>query len=194
MLGRSTAVVIEEASRGSPPQPLFPPADGRAAWTAIRHQLGPAATEEILASAVQAVGVPPSPLPATLYLEFMRNGAREGYEQPARRRRAHLWNLALAECLEADGRFTDGLLDGVWAICEESSGAWPAPQRELTDPDRPVIDLAVAMTALELAELNALLGSRLHPALGRRIQAEVDRRCLAPYLSRHDHWWLHGAG
>jgi Heparinase II/III-like protein len=194
VLGRYNAVVIEDALRASPPRPPFPPADDRVAWTAIRHQLGPAETEGILARAVQAASGPLSPLPATLYLEFMRNGAREGYEQPAHRRREHLRNLALAECLEAEGRFTDGLLDVAWAICEESSWAWPAHQRELTDPDRPVIDLAVAMTALELAELNALLGSRLHAALGRRIQAEVDRRCFVPYLGRHDHWWLHGAG
>ncbi|HYY89819.1 MAG TPA: hypothetical protein VFA49_13560, partial [Chloroflexota bacterium] len=50
------------------------------------------------------------------------------------------------------------------------------------------------MTALELAELDLLLGSRLHTALGRRIRAEVERRCLAPYLTRHDRWWLHGSG
>ena len=26
--------------------------------------------------------------------------------------------------------------------------------------------------------------------MGRRIRHEVDRRCLTPYLARHDHWWL----
>ena len=54
----------------------------------------------------------------------------------------------------------------------------------------PVIDLSVAMTALYLAELDLLLGDRLDPALGRRIRYEVDRRCLVPYLQRHDHPWL----
>jgi len=39
-----------------------------------------------------------------------------------------------------------------------------------------------------------LLGPRLERALGQRIRAEVDRRCLTPYLDRHDHWWLHGSG
>jgi hypothetical protein len=56
--------------------------------------------------------------------------------------------------------------------------------------DCPVIDLSVAMTALYLAELDLLLGDRLDPTLGRRIRYEVDRRCLVPYLARHDHPWL----
>ena len=91
-----------------------------------------------------------------------------------------LSNLALAECLEGEGRFLDPLLDVAWAICEESSWSWPAHQGDLADMGHPVIDLSVAMTALYLAELDLLLADRLDPALGRRIRYEVDRRCLAP--------------
>jgi hypothetical protein len=101
-----------------------------------------------------------------------------------------LANLALAECLEGEGRFLDPLLDVAWAICEESSWAWPAHQGDLAAMAHPVIDLSAAMTALYMAELDMLLGDHLDPALGRRIRHEVDRRCLAPYLARHDHWWL----
>jgi Heparinase II/III-like protein len=194
MLSRYNAVVIEEALRAAASEPAFPSAEDRAAWAAIGHTLGQDQVAEIIEHAEAAARQSLEPLPATLYLEFARDGQREGYEQPVRRRRERLWGLALAECLEARGRFADALLDLAWAICEESSWAWPAHQRELTDLHLPVIDLAAAMTALELAELDYLLGSRLHPALGKRIRVEVDRRCLTPYLTSHDHWWLHAAG
>src|SRR5262249_32590582 len=90
MLGRYNAVVIAEALRARRPLPPFPPADDRAAWSAIRNRLGPTETEDILRRALEAADGPLSPLPATLYLEFMRNGAREGYERPARGRRERL--------------------------------------------------------------------------------------------------------
>jgi hypothetical protein len=62
---------------------------------------------------------------------------------------------------------------------------------ELADPARPVIDLSAAMTALELAEFDLLLGEHLDLHVRSRIHHEVKRRCLDPYLTRHDFWWLY---
>ena len=53
----------------------------------------------------------------------------------------------------------------------------------------PVIDRAVDDRAVPGGARPAP-GDRLDPALGRRIRYEVDRRCLVPYLQRHDHPWL----
>ncbi|HIE03500.1 MAG TPA: heparinase [Candidatus Latescibacteria bacterium] len=39
--------------------------------------------------------------------------------------------------------------------------------------------------------MDYLLGERLEPSLRRRIRYEVKRRCIVPYLSRHDFWWLY---
>jgi hypothetical protein len=99
--------------------------------------------------------------------------------------------LVLAECLEDRGRFLDPILDLAWATCEESSWVYPAHQRVLTDVERPVVDLGVAITALDLAECDHLVGSRLDTALGKRIRDEIERRCLTPFLTRHDFHWLH---
>lgn len=93
--------------------------DWRAAWEAVHEVLGEERVSELLAEAEAATEVPG--LPATLYLGFSRVGSREGYERPANRRREMLSNLALAECLEGEGRFLDPVLDVAWAICEESS-------------------------------------------------------------------------
>src|SRR5919201_1109900 len=194
MLSRYNAVEVEDAIRAASPGSPFPTVDDREAWDTIRRTLAAGEVDRIRGRAVADAQTPVPPLTATLYLDFLRTGARDNYERPARRRREMLWNLTLAECLEDEGRFLDPIVDVAWAICEESSWVWPAHQRELADPRRSVIDLSSAMTALDLAELDLLLGARLEPALGRRIRAEVEHRCLAPYLARHDHWWLHGSG
>ncbi len=190
MLGRHDPASIERALNEVSPPPPFPSASERAAWEDVREAVGEQRVSENLTRAEADARAEIPWLSATLYLEFSRAGSREGYEEPANRRREMLSNLALAECLEGEGRFLDPLLDVVWAICEESSWSWPAHQGDLADMAYPVIDLSVAMTALYLAELDLLLGDRLDPALGRRIRHEVDRRCLVPYLERHDHPWL----
>jgi hypothetical protein len=193
MLSKYNAIDIEFALRTASPPPPFPPAANRDAWDEAGAAVGGDGVAAILARAEADAQSPIPSLPATLYLEFQRTGQREGYENPVRRRRQMLWNLTLAECLENEGRFLDPALDVAWAICEESSWAYPAHQYALTDMEHPIVDLFASMTALELAEFDLLLGSELDPALGKRIRYEVDRRCTTPYLTRHDHWWLYNS-
>jgi hypothetical protein len=193
MLSRYHARRVEHALRAASFDPPFPPASDRAAWEALAASVGAEVVGTWIAAAERAASEPVADLPATLYLEYRRVGRREGYQTPYRLRRTRLGALAVAECLEGRGRFLDPLLDLAWAICEESSWAYPAHQTDLADPDHPTIDLGAAMTALALAELDAVLGARLDPALGARIRREVDRRCLTPYLARHDYQWMYSA-
>lgn len=172
----------------------IPAVGDRARWSNIRARLPRDEIEGLVGRAERYLETPVPPLPATLYLEFSRQGSREGYEEPLRLRRSMLSDLALAECLEGQGRFLDGLLNVVWAICEESSWAMPAHQQELADPERPLIDLGAAMTALALAEFCVLLGDIVDPAVSTRIRYEIDRRCLTPYLSSHDYRWMRNSG
>lgn len=193
MLTRFNPIDVEIALRAATPRPPFPPASDRQAWEQVATELGSEEIGRMIQEAEEAASRPIPSLPATLFLEFKRTGRREGYQEPRQERRTMLKQLALAECLEYKGRFLDPILDVVWAICEESSWVLPAHQRELTDMDHLVIDLGVAMTALELAELDLLLGAELDPLVGKRIRYEVNRRCFTPYLTRHDHWWLHNS-
>jgi hypothetical protein len=191
MLSHHNPVDIEHILRTAEVPPPFPPAADRAAWQQVRGELGEERAGDVIAQAGTYASTPVPSLPATLYLEFARTGQREGYQAPRSQRRQMLWGLALAECLTYERRYLDPILDVAWAICEESSWALPAHQGDLADMERPVIDLGAAATALELAELDLLLGSELGPALGARIRYEVDRRCTTPYLERHDFWWLY---
>lgn len=192
MLTQYNPLDVEIALRQAEPQwPPFPPGSDRSAWDKVRAGLSEDAVARAIRNAEEAAREPIPFLPATLYLEFKRSGRREGYENPRFQRSLLLSQLALAECLEYQGRFLDAILNLAWAICEESSWAYPAHQTDLTDIERPYIDLGAATTGLELAELDALLGDALDPLLGKRIHDEMDRRLLTPYLERHDFWWLH---
>ncbi len=191
VLWRYNPIDVEDALRAATPAPPFPPVSDRAAWVALAAAMPDAERADLIAQAETAAQTAIPALPATLFLEFVRTGQREGYQQPRQLRRSALAALTLAECLEDRGRFLDPILDWAWAICEESSWVLPAHQRVLTDVEHPVVDLGVAMTGLELAECDHLVGGRLDPALGKRIRDEVKRRCIEPFLTRHDFWWLH---
>jgi hypothetical protein len=64
-------------------------------------------------------------LPATLFLEFRRDGNRSHYEDVRNRRRTKLQELVIAECVEGKGRFVDEIVDGIWLTCEETF--WGVP-------------------------------------------------------------------
>ena len=146
-------------------------------------------------------------LPAALYMDFIRNGNRSRFEAPYFVRRRQLYALLVAECVEGAGRLVDDLINGAWAICEESTWVLPAhnnnPRNKpvLGDPDKLVdldkrplnVDLFAAETGSLLSWVVKLLGKRLDaesPILVRRIRREVDERILAPFLERDDLWWM----
>ena len=65
-------------------------------------------------------------LPASVYLDYPRNGNRTRYEGVHFARRSMAVDLAIAESVEKQGRFADKLMDVVWAIMEESTWIIPA--------------------------------------------------------------------
>jgi hypothetical protein len=142
-------------------------------------------------------------LPATLFLEYAREGNRSRYEHEHFARRTALTNLVIAECVEGKGRFLDDIANGVWAICEESFWGVPAhigAQKAgsgLADPGEFVVDLFAAETGESLAWTSYLLGEQLDgvsPMIGKRISYEIDRRILTPCLEREDFGWMGFSG
>lgn len=141
-------------------------------------------------------------LPATLYMDFWRTGNRDRFELAYFQRRQALAILVLAEWLQGEGSFLDHIIDGVWAICEESSWVLPAHhnqfyQAKRNDPlprrNEAVIDLFAAETGALLAWILQLLQAPLKqaaPQVLQRIGAELQTRILTPYLERDDFWWM----
>ena len=168
----------------------FPQTDS-AELASLKARLGDPIIADLLAHAERDVETPMPALPARLYHEFREIGRREGYEDAQRQRRNMLYRLTLAEWLGGQGRFLPALEEIAWARLEETNWAWPAHARELDRYEEPTLDLAAAMTALDMAEMDYLIGERLSPNLRARLRVEVERRAMGPFLLRNDHWWLH---
>lgn len=161
---------------------MFPSIEDRAAWKAIGARMGEEWVAELTIKAVSETEKKLPILPASLFLDFHRTGTRVNYEREWGRLSRGLGLLALAECLENEGRFLDTLLDRAWRLCEASTWELPAHTKDLPRPGIHRIDLVVVHVAQELAFLVHTLGERLHPVLVERIRYEVDRRVFEPYL------------
>jgi hypothetical protein len=142
-------------------------------------------------------------LPATLFLEFRRNGNRSHYEDVRNRRRRKLQELVIAECVEDKGRFIDEIVNGVWLTCEETFWGVPAhlgmQKRGIGLPDvtEPIVDLFAAETSSLLAWTHYEVGDSLagpSPLVPERIRLEIERRILTPCLTRDDFSWMGFSG
>ena len=180
-----------------PPQGWRPFAvwSDRAAWSALPAELADAVKQ----AAAPYQGKPYESLPATLFLEYARNGNRSHFENAQFGRRTHLRSLVLAECLEGKGRLLDQIADGVWTICEESFWGVPAhlgAQKRgvgLPDVNEPIIELFGAETAAGLAWIDYLMGPQLdtvNKLIRERLRLEIERRVLAVYRARDDFGWM----
>lgn len=179
----------------------FPPASARAAWDGSReHPLHVARRAMAIEQAEALLGQPWPALPATLYMEFARDGNRAHFEQPYFARRQQLARLALAEAFEHQGRFLDEVSNGLWLMSEEATWCLPAhaerlPGDVLPRQDRQSVDLFACETAMVLAEARYLLHDELatiSPALVERLEREILTRVIVPVEERDDFWWLSG--
>lgn len=173
----------------------YPPIEDREAW----DRVAPAARRGMIEGAEERVEMAWPELPASVFLEFARNGNRSRYEAPHFARRLALIQLVLGECAEGEGRFLDDIVNGIWALCEESFWGVSAHSysrrfaRGLPDASFPVVDLFAAETGSLLAWTHYLLRSALSaelPVVLDRIEREVHSRILVPYRTVDDWMWL----
>lgn len=139
------------------------------------------------------------PLPANVLLEYVRDGNRSNFQGLSFARREKLAKLVLAESIENQGRFLDDIINGIWAISEETYWGVPAhlglqaAGHGLPDVTEPTVDLFAAETASLMAWTDYLMGEKLDavsPLIRERIRVEIDRRILTPNLERDDFWWM----
>ncbi|CAA9284232.1 MAG: hypothetical protein AVDCRST_MAG77-4142 [uncultured Chloroflexi bacterium] len=176
----------------------FPRCAERAGW----QQLPDDVRSRTVAQAEPHLGKSWPELPATLFLEYRRNGNRSRYEAHHFARRTSLAQLVLGECVEGKGRFLDDIVNGVWALCEESFWGVPAhnarhsplfPGSGLPDTSLHEVDLFAAETGALLAWTHYLVGKQLAaelPVVTDRIVREVEARILTPYRTLDDWRWL----
>ncbi|MDQ1316733.1 MAG: hypothetical protein QG588_382 [Candidatus Poribacteria bacterium] len=136
---------------------------------------------------------------ATRLMDYVRTGDRGKYERISIGRRHVLVDLVIAECMENQGRFLDDIMNGIWAISEESFwgvSAHLSAQKAgsgLPDVAEPIVDLFAAETSALLAWTIYLLGSNLNEIsrlIVPRVELEISRRILTPLMERDDFGWM----
>ncbi|AQG79942.1 heparinase II/III domain-containing protein [Spirosoma montaniterrae] len=150
----------------------------------------------------RAANEPFTPLTATLTLDYVRNTNRTRYEAVSFGRRHTLMDLVLAESVEGQGRFTDAILNMVWAICEESGWGVPAhlggqkTGNGLFNVEDRTVDLFGAETAAVLALTDYFVGDQLakaSPLVRPRIYLETNERLFKPIQESNRYGWLNPA-
>ena len=169
----------------------YPDASDRAAWQNLPADL----RELILQRGAEALKAEWTFLPASVFLQYVRDGNRSNFERLMRSRRERLEALVLAECVEGNGRFLDEIANGIWTTCEESWWGYPAHLSGAGLPDTadPIIDLFAAEAGSLLAWTDYLLApqvDKVHKRVGQRLRYEIDRRILTPYEKRNDFGWM----
>jgi hypothetical protein len=139
-------------------------------------------------------------IPAAVMLEYKRNGNRSDYEKISFGNRNQLWSLVLAEAMEGKGRFIDQIVNGIWAISEESFwgvSAHVGIQKAgvgLPDVEDPIVDLFAAETGALLAWTDYFVGDELGKVsklIRPRISYEIKRRILVP-MTTAKYGWMGG--
>ena len=128
---------------------------------------------------------------ANLSLLYNRTGNRIQYDDLNRKRRRILATFLLAEISENKGRFVDHIINGTWAICEESWWGSVAHSGGLTDVTKPNVELFSAETAALLSWVDYFMGDKfdaISPHLRKRIRHEVNFRMLEPCLNSEFNW------
>ena len=175
------------------------PAEARDAWDGLPGDMRYRLTSR--ADSWLEKDVPP--LSASSYISFARAGIAADYAEKRRARREMLRDLVLGTCVSPDGRYDMKLADIVWAICEEASWVLPGnnplalgrKSMPLPDVVNHRVDVAAAETAADLSLAVQMAAGRLDtvsPQLIERVEREIERRVIRPFLSLTDMAWTCG--
>jgi hypothetical protein len=159
--------------------------------------------QSIIKQAEEYKDKPFTSIPASVTLEYVRNGNRVNYERLSFDKRNRLFTLVLAESMENKKRFTDAIANGVWNICEETYWGVTAhigSQKRgsgLPDVSDPTVDLFGAETAAVLALTDYFTGSKLDsisPLIRERIAIEVNKKIMNSYENEVARYGYFGNG
>ena len=133
-----------------------------------------------------------------LYLEYSRKGTRPNGEKMMNARKAWLYPLTVAECVEGKGRFIPAIERTLTELVEQPTWTWPAHDRTLRNlrDHNFEVDLLAADTAHDLAQAIYMLGDWVRPDLRRRTLSTMNERVFEPLRksfsgANKDNFWLH---
>lgn len=176
--------------------PHMHPICDREFWDALPEQI----KAPYIAAAAELLDFEWKVVPAyDVFLYYAQTGKRDR-EKLAVKMRDALVTLAIGECMENSGRFLPAIINGIFAICEQTTWATAAHFKacslsveDLPSPEDPILDLYAAGQGYYLAMVYAWMKPKLDeisPVICRRIRREMDIRIFKPYLERNDLWWM----
>ncbi len=145
---------------------------------------------------------------ATDYIQYRHTGNRGLQERIAVNRRAALFSLVVGEIAEYKGRFLPDIVNGIFAISEETfwgqvsemintdgnlNYVIDGKSHLIPDADSGEIGLLTGETASLFAVIYYMLYDALAeycPPILTRIEYELERRIITPYLNHYDFWWM----
>ncbi len=182
----------------------FPSITSRDVWESIDK----GEKDNLISQAESHLGYTDLYIPATTLLAFSRSGDRGIFDRAQSDRLYALSLLVQAECVENRGRFLDDIINIIWVLCEQTTwvatahyylmaeGAKRAEDEDaptLPDQNQQVVDLVSGEIGAALAITHTLLKDSLDkvsPEICKRIEEELLRRVINPYLEREDFWWM----
>lgn len=172
--------------------PLFPAGSNRDFWETKR-------VDTFIKFAEKYIGFDWPIIKATDYLALIKEGSRVAQENPHFARRKALLALVVAELFEYKGRFLPDILNGIFAICEETYWGLSAHKPPVSGSDNiPEVDIGyIDLFAAETSEIISLAYYFLYdelnefcPEILQRIEYETERRIIKPYFHHADFWWM----
>lgn len=171
---------------------LFPDITDREYWDNFH-------IDGMIEAAESSLGYSWPVITASSFMAFKRCGDRLSMENIHFARRGALSNLVFGELCENKGRFLEDIVNGLYAICEETfwglSAHWhhKTGVQNIHSATDPYIDLFDAETAENIVMAYYLLKKPLSeycPEILERIEYELERRIKTPYLENNDFWWM----
>ena len=173
----------------------FPEYADREAWEGIPENI----RKEIIQHGEESLDFEWGVVKATDFLEYVRSGDRRAMQNPFSARRTALQNLVLAELAEGEGRFLDQIINGIWALSEQTTWSYSAhlslqdAGSGLPDVEEPIIDLAVGEVSSLFSWTHHFLKDefdKVNPLIAKRIRYEIRHKVLDVYDEREDFWWM----
>ncbi|MES2777344.1 MAG: heparinase II/III family protein [Bacteroidota bacterium] len=161
--------------------------------------LSPQEKAGLLAEADQALNYDWPAFKTSQFLEFKTTGNLANFGESFNKRRRTLISLMIGGLIDRTGKYLPQIANGLWLILEESS--WVVPEHlvlqkagaGLPDPEEQIIDLTAGETAALVSWTRLFFSDQLQqlsPMFNKRIDYELNRRIITPYLQRNDFGWM----
>lgn len=200
LLVLSTSVFTMSVFAGSnesfrTPSGLFPLASQRESWMPM-IELN---REQWIRNAEAQLTMPLPEWSEELYLEYSRNGEREGFQRLRSEREKRFFRLFFGELAENKGRFIPALEQVMESLVVEKSWILPAHDGTLQAFHGEIrqIDLGSAMRSFDLAMVTDVFAEKLDPELIKATHDAIRERTLEPYLGVVEsgklpawYWWM----